>query len=243
MEKASRPGVYAIKNIRNGRIYIGSTARTISVRWSEHKKELRKGCHHSVFLQRSWDRHGEEAFVFFVLEVVEDYGALLAREQHWIDHLKAANKRFGFNMSPSAESCAGYRHSLAARRKMAAAKIGRRASEKTRAKMSVSHTGRTLADETRTKISQALAGRKRRPSSPESNAKRSKSLIGRGTSDETRARISAAKSTVYVVDGRSMSVADAAKICGVSAGAIHHRIRNGWELSAALTTPRARRAS
>ena len=64
-------GVYQILCIPTAKIYVGSSLN-ISERWWEHRWDLRRGTHHSRYLQRAWDKYGEEAFVFSILEYVED---------------------------------------------------------------------------------------------------------------------------------------------------------------------------
>ena len=56
-------GIYAIENLTNGRMYIGSAQR-FNKRWKEHLRALERGVHHSRFLQRDWDKCGSEAFRF-----------------------------------------------------------------------------------------------------------------------------------------------------------------------------------
>ena len=60
-------GVYMIKNKINGKFYIGSSV-DITYRWARHKRQLRNGNHHSIHLQRAWDKYGEENFEFKVIE-------------------------------------------------------------------------------------------------------------------------------------------------------------------------------
>ena len=56
-------GVYQIKNTINGKRYIGSSNQ-VKRRFYLHKWDLRRGKHHSITLQRSWDKHGKAAFLF-----------------------------------------------------------------------------------------------------------------------------------------------------------------------------------
>lgn len=76
-------GIYQILCVVSGKSYVGSS-KQISVRWRQHRGRLRKGLHTSPRLQQAWTKHGEDKFVFSVLEecAVE---ALFVREQHWID--------------------------------------------------------------------------------------------------------------------------------------------------------------
>ena len=64
-------GIYAIKNTATGKYYVGST-RNFKKRWSEHRYHLKKGSHHSLKLQRSFDKHGLVSFEFLILKQVED---------------------------------------------------------------------------------------------------------------------------------------------------------------------------
>lgn len=105
-ELANLPGVYCIRCIPTGRVYVGSAVR-ISVRWKVHQKVLRSGRGNSK-LRRAWNKYGEESFSFEVLEVVSDRAMLLDREQHYMDALDAVTK--GFNCRPKAESNLGIKY-------------------------------------------------------------------------------------------------------------------------------------
>lgn len=65
-----KSGIYKITNKLNGRIYVGSAKRFIE-RWQSHTSSLRNKKHNNKFLQADFDKCGEEAFVFEVLEVTE----------------------------------------------------------------------------------------------------------------------------------------------------------------------------
>lgn len=65
-----KPGVYQIRNLINGIVYIGS-AVDLYQRMHGHFSNLRNKKHHTVKLQRSWNKYGEENFVFEILEIVE----------------------------------------------------------------------------------------------------------------------------------------------------------------------------
>lgn len=66
-----KSGIYKIINKLNGRIYVGSAKRFIE-RWQSHTYSLRKQKHSNKFLQADFNKCGEEAFVFEVLEVTEE---------------------------------------------------------------------------------------------------------------------------------------------------------------------------
>jgi group I intron endonuclease len=80
-------GIYKIVNKINGKYYIGSTKNFI-LRWErDHKPSLRKGNHHNIHLQHAWDKYGEIAFEFLVLEKVSNDNLLII-EQKYLDVLK-----------------------------------------------------------------------------------------------------------------------------------------------------------
>lgn len=199
-------GVYALRNTIDGRIYVGSTTRAMRTRWAEHRKALRKGDHHSIFLQRAWIKHGELSFTFFVIEVVLDAAKILEREQFWLDHFQSSQKTNGYNISPTAGNCAGRIVSDATKAKIGAAATGRKPSIETRMKMAESHRGRVISDEAKRKISLSQKGLKRAPLSAEHRANISAGGKGKKRSPETRAKLS------VVASARVMSDATRAKI-------------------------------
>lgn len=177
--RTSAPGIYSITHITSGKLYVGS-AVNCGHRWSEHRKRLRRNCHHSVFLQRAWNKHGEDAFVFSLIERVCDLTTLIAREQHWIDSLSSAKKHKGYNIAPVAGNTLGVKHTEEARIKIRVARarqvitdehrrnislglMGRTPSTKSIARIGALNRGRHLSDETKAKLSMAMSGRKPSP--------------------------------------------------------------------------------
>ena len=65
-----KSGIYKIENTVTGECYVGS-AVNLAERKSGHFSKLKQGKHHSAYLQRSFNKHGEEAFVFSALERCE----------------------------------------------------------------------------------------------------------------------------------------------------------------------------
>lgn len=60
-------GVYKITNIKNNKIYIGSSKHILQ-RWKNHVRELNKKKHKNFYLQNDWIEYGENCFVFDILE-------------------------------------------------------------------------------------------------------------------------------------------------------------------------------
>ena len=63
-------GVFQIKNIQNGKIFIDSSSNMNS-KWNRHKMELRYGNHRNSELQSDWKNLGEDNFVFEILSDLE----------------------------------------------------------------------------------------------------------------------------------------------------------------------------
>jgi group I intron endonuclease len=112
-----KSGIYRILNTVNGKPYLGS-AVIIPNRWREHKRTLRKGTHKNLHLQAAWNKYGEEAFVFNIVELVEDKSQLLKREQYWIDFYEAYNPEKGYNVCQVAGNSAGRTFSPETRKTM-----------------------------------------------------------------------------------------------------------------------------
>lgn len=100
-----KSGIYQIRNLQTGCIYVGS-ASSFKKRWSVHKGALKNNKHHSKYLQYSWNKHGEENFLFEILATCpKEY--LVKLEQWFLDTLKPrynknkfANSMLGVKQSP-----------------------------------------------------------------------------------------------------------------------------------------------
>ena len=84
-------GVYVIYSISNQRVYIGSSLN-IYRRLIAHKNQLRAGKHPSLHLQASWNKYGEAAFQFLLLEEGSTLQIdLIALENKYLTALDRAN--------------------------------------------------------------------------------------------------------------------------------------------------------
>lgn len=88
-------GVYKILCKTNNKFYIGSS-KNLDKRWLVHLYNLRKNKHINVYLQRSFNKYGEDSFTFEVLEIC-DIAYILIREQFYMDTLGACDS--GFNIA------------------------------------------------------------------------------------------------------------------------------------------------
>ena len=75
--------IYIIRNRINGKFYIGST-KNYHVRKLKHFNDLRKNKHHSIHLQRAFNKYSEKNFDFIIIETCYKY---LEREQYLFDNV------------------------------------------------------------------------------------------------------------------------------------------------------------
>lgn len=104
-----------IRNIADGRVYIGQAAN-LAMRRMQHLRALRRGDHGNRRLQRAFIRDGETAFDFSVIEFCAS-DRLTEREQFWIDA-----HSYVYNICPAGGSSLGVKRSIETRAKQSALK-------------------------------------------------------------------------------------------------------------------------
>lgn len=113
-------GIYQILNVKNGKMYIGST-RNINERRVNHFSMLRNGSHHSIYLQRAYNKSLNKLdFQFNILEYCENH-LLIERENYYlnllcdsINYINGVNnifKKICYNILPYAQKGFSGRHS------------------------------------------------------------------------------------------------------------------------------------
>jgi group I intron endonuclease len=131
-------GIYIIRSTsKPQRVYIGS-AKNIESRKLLHLHLLRKGNHHSIKLQRHYNKYGEQDLDFNVIHCCLSE-ELIEAEQYFIDNYK-----------PYFNIC-----------RIAGSRLGHVVTEKTKEKLRVAHTGKKLSpmkDEVRALISNRMVG-------------------------------------------------------------------------------------
>ena len=111
-------GIYCIRNLFDGKEYVGSAARSFKKRWQLHIHHLKRHIHDNWLLQAAWDACGESAFEFNVVEECPPEQCI-EREQWWINDTNPA-----YNICRIAGSCLGRRHSEETREKCRISKLG-----------------------------------------------------------------------------------------------------------------------
>jgi group I intron endonuclease len=159
-------GIYKLMNVISNKFYVGS-AVDLKRRRARHFSELRTGKHNNRHLQAAWNKHGESAFIFVVVEEVPDNGDLLAAENRWLkDHV---GKDYCYNIGVTAlapmlgktgkqSPTWGYRHTGEAKNKISATSKARIQTESEKQKRRATMRGRPQPAEVRAKISATLSG-------------------------------------------------------------------------------------
>lgn len=207
--------IYKIVNNVNNKVYIGQTRKPANLRFNNHKYDLRKGTHFNSHLQRSWNKYGESAFDFIIIE--EEVVDLDSREIFWISYFDSANSQKGFNRHLGGSS-------------------NRVISDSTRAKISASLLGNTrtrgkkASPESIEKRRKAMLGHKFGPHSEETKLKISNALRGSKSLHWGKPGVNR-KSVLCVTTGQIFeSATEAAKslrcdrssICAVCRGELKH---------------------
>ena len=186
-------GIYTITNLDNGKVYIGST-NNFGTRWYLHRNSLRKGVHHNQYLQRSWNKFGENVFEFCILEYLDNLDELVKAEQFWMDVYRIEGKElYNFGLAAdcpmrgykyteeqchkSSDAHKGHKHSEETKRKIGEGNRGKVMSEEAKQKISEANRGKIVSEETRQKLSMAALGH---PGA----------MLGKHHSEETRRKIS-----------------------------------------------------
>ena len=88
-------GIYCIENIVNHKKYIGQSVN-IKDRWKHHINSLKRNEHDNKYLQRSYQKYGENNFKFYLLEECSKE-ELDEKEKYWIKKLDTYQN--GYNLT------------------------------------------------------------------------------------------------------------------------------------------------
>lgn len=78
--------IYKIENLKTRDCYVGSTTN-YSRRKKRHFEDLKDNKHHSIILQRAYNKYGKDLFVIHVIDKIEyeTKEEILEKEQYYID--------------------------------------------------------------------------------------------------------------------------------------------------------------
>lgn len=164
--------VYLIRNLIDGKVYVGLT-KDFEGRKRNHLSLARRGSQR--YLYRAIRAHGEENFAFEVLEEADE-GVIAECEQYWVAFYDAFNPQKGYNLTTGGEGVQGHKHS--------AETIARIRGARARQVITIEHRqhiGEALRRSNQREEVRASRRRgqaKRPPCTDETRAKRAKVLTG-----------------------------------------------------------------
>lgn len=92
-------GIYKITCSGNNKAYIGQSV-AIKRRWNDHQKALKSGSHYNKYLQRAYDKYGEQSFTYEILELCPK-DKLNEREQFYISVFDTFKNGFNCDLGGS----------------------------------------------------------------------------------------------------------------------------------------------
>lgn len=193
-------GVYSIRHIESGKVYIGSSFR-LERRLQEHRRHLNAGHHRNRYLQRAWNQYGECSFRFDVLLACSKENVLFY-EQRAMDAFMSHDAEKGYNLTKQAGNVAGHTVSPETRARLSAQNKGKKLPPEAVERMRAASTGRKHTAETKAKLSAAQDrlwtqeyreefGKKLRgkPKSEEHRKKLAEALRGRSLPEEVKEKL------------------------------------------------------
>ena len=176
--------IYKLTNLEDGKVYVGQT-NNLDIRKNRHFYDLKKNKHHNKFLQNSYNKYGEENFIFECVEITDN---LDERELYWINEYGGINSELNYNLkdpltsdfsdylkveikkSMSGENNPNYGNKWSEEQKEKLSKerkgltlevrVGKEKSDLAKEKMSKTRTGGKHTEEHKNKIREANLGEK-----------------------------------------------------------------------------------
>ncbi len=140
-------GIYTIKNSINNNIYVGSSCN-LKDRIYRHLLHLKQKRHHSIHLQRAYDKYGKDNFRIQVVEYCKE-ALLKEREEFYMKKFNSCHRGFGYNITIDAIRP---KMSEETKKKLSKTNMGHFVSKATRLKMSVATKGKIISEENKEKL-------------------------------------------------------------------------------------------
>jgi group I intron endonuclease len=207
--------VYLIRNLENGKVYVGQTTQTIALRWKQHCLDTSRRAYP---LHLAIRKYGRDRFHISIVAECVDQDELNRRERELIEQHRACVRGVGYNVRAGGDG--GGPLSAKTRAKISARQMGRTAPNKgkkmpehqrvqliERIRLNHPCLGRVMSEETKAKIGaanavhmlgskQSEATREKRGlalkmhwSIPANKEKRRASSLGHAVTAETREKI------------------------------------------------------
>lgn len=114
-------GIYCIENLVNHKKYIGQSIDVYS-RWNAHKNALNGNRHRNIYLQRAWNKYGEDNFNFYIIKECSS-DIIDELEKHYISMFNSTYNQYGYNIESGGN--ANKQIPIETREKMSEAKNGK----------------------------------------------------------------------------------------------------------------------
>lgn len=161
-------GIYKVINVLNNKFYVGS-AVDFKRRKRLHWWRLRRGDHANKHLQAAWNKYGEKAFTFVIVEEHPQGADILAAENVWLkEHV---GKDYCYNVATDATAPnlglfgeknymwgKTFTHTPEAKQKIAKHSRGRRHRKESKERIRTYLIGKPRPAEVRAKIAAAVSG-------------------------------------------------------------------------------------
>jgi group I intron endonuclease len=150
--------LYTIQNIKSSGIYFGQTSTLMRIRSKSHFQTLKRNQHHNPHLQKSYNKHGKQAFRIEPLEEYYSRKECDEAERFYIGYYRFLGSNI-YNIESGGEAWTS--HSEETKRKLSIANIGKKMSPESIAKTIKGRKERGFwhSDETIKKISASKQGK------------------------------------------------------------------------------------
>lgn len=155
--KFKNSGIYCIKNLKENKMYIGSS-KNLKNRKNEHFRKLRRGEHHCTHLQKAFNKYEEKYFIFSIITYVESK-RLIPEEDKYFKYYDIGNHSVSYNLLTRPERTTGFKHSLKSRELMSRKHKGRTFTEEHRRNLSLSERGQKRTEAQRKRMSEGCRKR------------------------------------------------------------------------------------
>ena len=239
-------GIYLIRCKSENKVYIGQSSN-IKKRYIGHLSLLRLNKHPNSYLQEAFNKYGEKDFLCEILLELKDKNfdrqKLYDLEMYYISLYNSCNRHNGYNIEKGGTSSS-------------------RITEETRKKMSDAQKGKKHSKETKELLSKILKGKpshwRGKKQTKEHAKKRTEIQIGKvWVNDGTSSRfVTREESEIllnqgfkigrnyftrntkkYEYNGEKCSLCEISRICGIDRSVLFYRLKRGWSMERATTTP------
>ena len=96
--------IYKVKNLRNNKVYIGQTVRTVEQRWQEHIQKAFSDKKQDIhYFQQAIRKYGPANFKVSIIATAENREELDDKEKYYIQFFNSTDSRYGYNLTPGGQ--------------------------------------------------------------------------------------------------------------------------------------------